>query len=442
MVASSSAAEVVSGALGERIRALRKAAGMTQSELAGGRFSKEYVSQLERGKARPSQETLEWLAERLGTDPGFLQDGFSRSDVERVEQGLAEAEALLDRGLYEEAVEGFRSAAQMEAARAPAFALRVLTGEASARTRLGQIEAAVALLEEAASLVDDPRFSELDRAEVMYRVGVCRYSRSDNAAAIGLFDEALSLAERSGVPCDALRSDIFQWRSRAHRRDRDWVAAQEDAERALELAVGLSDTRRAADAYFQSSLNAQRQGRWVLARTHAEQAKALFEELGDRATVGRLLNNLAGLAHLLGDADEAVALLRQAFEIFVDLGLAAEAGYVCASLADIHLDGNDFVSAEDQARKALSLLGGRVDHLQEVGTAQLALGRALLAQGRLSEAEGLIVSAGDTFDRADSVSHRSDAWVALGDVEAFRGDDREAGRLYRRAALALLEPTF
>src|SRR6187549_3924213 len=55
--------------LGERLRQLRVAAGLTQTELAGERFSKEYVSQIERGKTRPTGETVEWLASRLGVDP-------------------------------------------------------------------------------------------------------------------------------------------------------------------------------------------------------------------------------------------------------------------------------------------------------------------------------------------------------------------------------------
>ena len=61
--------------LGERLRQLRVAAGLTQSELAGERFSKEYVSQIERGKTRPTSETIEWLAVRLGVDAGFLANG-------------------------------------------------------------------------------------------------------------------------------------------------------------------------------------------------------------------------------------------------------------------------------------------------------------------------------------------------------------------------------
>ena len=54
---SSTAAAPAGLRLGERLRQLRVAAGLTQSELAGERFSKEYVSQIERGKTRPTRET-------------------------------------------------------------------------------------------------------------------------------------------------------------------------------------------------------------------------------------------------------------------------------------------------------------------------------------------------------------------------------------------------
>jgi tetratricopeptide (TPR) repeat protein len=434
--------ELASGALGERIRSLRRAAGMSQAELAGGRFSKEYVSQLERGKTRPSVETLEWLADRLGTDREFLLEGVSGADLARMEHALAEAGTLLETHRYDDALDAFRHARELEAAALPAFSLRILTGEAWAQTRVGDVDAALALLEEATAVAAAPTFSDVDRADVLFRIGVCRYSLSDISEAIAVLDRALALVEASGLPADALRSDIFHWRSRCHRRNRDWVAAREDIERALELAEGSSDVRRAADAYFQASMVAQREGRWVLARAHAERSKALFEELDDRATVARLLNNLAGLAHLLGDPAHAVDLLHEAFASFVELGLAVEAGYVCSSLADIHLDRGDFESAERQARKALDLLAGRVDHLQEVGTAQLALGRALAGQGRVGEAEELIATADRIFEQASSVSHRADAWVARGDLETQLGHDREAARLYRRAAHALLEPAF
>ena len=119
--------------------------------------------------------------------------------------------------------------------------------------------------------------------------------------------------------------------------------------------------------------------------------------------------------------------------------MPVDAGYVCSSLAEIRLDLGDAELAETQARKALDLLGDRADHLQEVGTAELALGRSLAAQGRLDDAERWIVRAEETSERASSASHRSSAWLARGDVEAMRGNDEVAAGLYRRAARVLQE---
>src|ERR671937_3264173 len=96
--------------LGERLRQLRVSAGMTQTELAGHRFSKEYLSQIERGKTRPTRETIEWLAQRLGVDPSFLERGVSADERRRVETLLARSEALSHAHHYEEAVEAFDNA--------------------------------------------------------------------------------------------------------------------------------------------------------------------------------------------------------------------------------------------------------------------------------------------------------------------------------------------
>src|SRR6266513_1912737 len=91
--------------LGERVRQLRVAAGLTQTDLAGERFSKEYVSQIERGKTRPTHETIEWLAARLGVDTTFLEKGVSADERSRVEAMLARAEALTNAHRYDEAIE-------------------------------------------------------------------------------------------------------------------------------------------------------------------------------------------------------------------------------------------------------------------------------------------------------------------------------------------------
>src|SRR5881398_4139749 len=90
--------------LGERLRQLRVAAGLTQTDLAGDRFSKEYISQIERGKTRPTTETVEWLALRLGVDAGFLASGVSADERAKAEAVLARADALLEEHRFAEAI--------------------------------------------------------------------------------------------------------------------------------------------------------------------------------------------------------------------------------------------------------------------------------------------------------------------------------------------------
>src|SRR6186713_2025198 len=96
--------------LGDRVRQLRVSAGLTQADLAGTRFSKEYVSQIERGKTRPTRETVEWLAQQLGVDADFLQNGVSTDERSRIETLLARAEALSKGHRCDEALEQIEDA--------------------------------------------------------------------------------------------------------------------------------------------------------------------------------------------------------------------------------------------------------------------------------------------------------------------------------------------
>src|SRR5919201_5774399 len=240
--------------LGERLRQLRVAAGMTQTDLAGDRFSKEYVSQIERGKTRPTRETIAWLAERLGVDAAYLANGVSVDERGRVESSLARAEALIEGRRNLEAIEEFESVRSAVLATGMVeVEVRALSGEATARMRECQLREAIDLLTRARALTEYEGFSDLERADVLFRLGVARYKLSSIQTAIGLFDEAMKLTERSHLPSDHLRSNILAWRSRCYRRRRDLEAAREDVERALELAEGLNDRHTTADIFFQAS---------------------------------------------------------------------------------------------------------------------------------------------------------------------------------------------
>ena len=221
-------------------------------------------------------------------------------------------------------------------------------------------------------------------------------------------------------------SDIYHWRSRCHRRQRDFEAAREDVEHALELAQGVDDRRKMADAYFQASLVAERTGHWVLSRNYAEQAKNLFQELDDERTVGRLLNNLGGLSLLLGKPQRGD---RAAEGVVRSRGRGRLAGGRRPGRQrprTVHLRLGEWEAAEENAREALRLLEGREDFLDEIGQAQIVLGRSLLERERFDEAE-------QSFRAADATSSSSRrSATALGRGWRSEISPRGAARTRRR----------
>jgi len=418
--------------IGRRLRELRRAAGLTQDELAAGRFTKQYVSQIERGVILPSEEALAWIAEKLAVEPGQLRTGVSSAEVEGFERTVADGERLLDEHHYAEALEIFVSLRQALPPAAPRVLHRAAArGEVWSLIRLGRVTEAAEVLGEAPSDTLD------EQAEIAYLTAICCYTISEIGAAQAEFARALELLDSSEDPNDRLRLDIHQWRSRCYRRQRDWEAAREDIERALELSTTLGDPHRSAEVNLQASLTAERLGRWVLARRYAEESLELFRAVGDIVTAARVMNNLAGLNHSLDNDEPAIAYLKEAFAVFLDADLEVEAGYVLSSLADIHRERGELAEAESEATRALQLLGDRADHVQEIGTAQLVLARAHLAQGELDRAEARLGDVDESYARTESVSHLARSWMTRGELELRRENEAEAARLYRDAATAL-----
>src|SRR3954454_9311735 len=182
--------------LGERLRQLRVAAGLTQTELAGDRFSEEYVSQIERGKTRPTHETVNWLAAQLGVDAGFLANGIAADERGRVDSALARADALLEARRNDEPLAEFEQVrAAVLATGLPELEVRALSGEGTVRMRRGEVREAIGLLERARALTETETFSDIERADVLFRLGVARFKLNSVQTAIALFDEALKVAD-------------------------------------------------------------------------------------------------------------------------------------------------------------------------------------------------------------------------------------------------------
>src|SRR5689334_7345553 len=90
--------------IGSRVRELRVAAGMTQADLAGERFSTEYVSQVELGKSPPAEAGIRWCGGRRGVDRAGVAGDHGPAAVAAAEAASVGAEAAIEAHRHSQAV--------------------------------------------------------------------------------------------------------------------------------------------------------------------------------------------------------------------------------------------------------------------------------------------------------------------------------------------------
>lgn len=84
--------------LGEKIRQARLAAGLSQRQLAGEEITRNMLSLIENGAAKPSVKTLRYLARKLDKPLSYFLEEWAAPEQARGWELLARAQKALDEG--------------------------------------------------------------------------------------------------------------------------------------------------------------------------------------------------------------------------------------------------------------------------------------------------------------------------------------------------------
>jgi transcriptional regulator with XRE-family HTH domain len=186
--------------LGERIRRVRQARGMSLAKVSGGDFSRAFLNQVELGRSQPSTRVLRVIAGRLGTEVDYLLEG-RLPGIER-ELALEKGRVLLFRGDARRALVALRPVAESsewpigtDARLSQAQALRVL----------GRNEEALEILAREKELIASHRDAQrLKRLRSLQRGETVTTGRGGIAAAVNAHLRLADLAQRAANTPDAL----------------------------------------------------------------------------------------------------------------------------------------------------------------------------------------------------------------------------------------------
>jgi transcriptional regulator with XRE-family HTH domain len=176
--------------LGDRIRRLRRARGMSLAKVSGGDFTRMFLSQIELGRSQPSTRVLRVIAGRLGTEVDYLLEGRLPA-VER-DLALERARVLVARG------DGKRALRALAPARDSSewpLAADVLLCQAAALRLLGRPGDAEAALSKAKLLIDAQKDGDrLRRLRALQSGEKFSYGDGELKSAV---DSHLGLADRA-----------------------------------------------------------------------------------------------------------------------------------------------------------------------------------------------------------------------------------------------------
>ena len=210
-----------------------------------------------------------------------------------------------------------------------------------------------------------------------------------------------------------------------HRRGRwgDYVTTQRTA---LAAAQRLGDNRALAHANYQLGHAHAYRGEFDAADPHIRQALELFRDLGDRAGEAVVMNGLALTLERQGQYDEALPHALEALQILKAVGHWWTQATVENSAGWLYAHLGQYSKALAHCQQALSLhhesgnLGGAADTLDTIGYIQLQLGDSAQAKTHYDLAVKAYRELDDPSGEAQSLNWLGDALTAQGDAHAAR----------------------
>ncbi|MFJ1972572.1 tetratricopeptide repeat protein [Streptomyces sp. NPDC087903] len=384
------------GTIGRRVQQLRVERGLTQRQLAEPAYTPAYISTLESGRVRPSDEALRHLAERLGVAFEELTTGRPAHLVTGLRLRLTEAQRTLAVGEAEAA------AGQYAALLGEAQTHGIVEVQAAALLGLGEcgldtgeLDAGRAYFERAEQVLADAPLPA--RVPALRGRAVSHYLAGELRYAVYLLESTLDELNRGGL---------------------------HDPDALLLLYASV------IGPYMDMGAHAR-------AAQAAEFALALAPQSGDPALVARMHRSVARTLLAEGRLAEADVSLAKAAELYRQLQIRTELANCHWMRGYVYAQNGELERAESEMREALTMLSAKRTSLYSSQVA-VELADVLRRRGKSEEAAELLRQVLSEFSPERGALHSAAAHRLLG-IIAEDARDTEAAEEHYVRALSLLE---
>ncbi|MBX7552857.1 tetratricopeptide repeat protein [Streptomyces sp. NPDC004232] len=381
--------------VGRRVQQLRTERGLTQRQLAEPAYTPAYISTVEAGRVRASDEALRHIAGRLGvafeelavgqpahlaTDlrlrlteaQRVLADGRAEEAAGRYEALLAEAEGYglgaeqatallglgecaLETGELTKARERFERAERCLDGESLPVRVPALRGRAVSHYLAGELRYAVYLLESALDELNRGGLHDPDALLLLYASAIGPYmDMGAHARAAQAAEFALALAPQAGDP--ALIARMHRSVARTLLAEGRLTEADASLAKAAELYRRLRLRTELANCHWMRGYVCAQNGELDRAEAELRQAYTMLSESRAALYRSQAAVELADVLHRRDKSDEAAVLLQEVLGDFSSERGAVHAAAAHRLLGIIAEDTRDTEAAEEHYVRALSLL--------------------------------------------------------------------------------------
>jgi len=415
------------------VKEARQRSGLSLGQIARDDISRTAIYFVETGKAKPSQETLELIAERTGQPLDFFLSG--ASNIERHPTArIAELERLLATG------DNAGVAAAAESALSQGY-------DPASRARI-QLLASMAHLRMAQPIVGR-RLAAAARA-YFEKAGDLEWvaeALGHEAQAAGLMQDpgAIQIAEGALVTCRSLQPIPQLLEARLLRvlghqllNAYRWNEAIGCYEEAIAIGEVVHDLHQLSLLYSGMSLAHQELGQINEATQYARKALTIHETLNDRLSQARSLNNLGYMLVRIGEFSAARSHIDRAIRIFEAHKVETGKAFVICSLAELECEEGRLETSLLTAKRALDL-AVRLDEPASAAEAHRLRGIVFAKQGRDADADAAFAAAVVAAERAGGGPRLVQLHENYAEILESRGDLVSANR-HLKQALATQRP--
>jgi len=356
------------------LKRARKKIKITQKDLVGDRFKRQYISLVETGDVELSLGLRVYITKKLELPKSYFDTGLFRQEKERLDELTYEVDRLTDAFKYDEALKKVTEALKIsEDAKNDNYINLFSLKLARVLLEKKKFKKAEDILKKTNRYYSEEKeFRKL--AHSMYWLGIIYMEKEKYTDSLFMFNSAIEQSSKLKRKKDlSLKARGLTKIAQIYRQTQNYRGAKVKIKEAIKIAKASKDDYILAMAYWEYGLLLQRESKYSEAIKYYSLASPIYENLGYEKLSLQINNNLASLYQYIGDFDKAINLTKKTIKISKDKNYLEELAYAYLKGAKAKRDKELLDEAESDLNKSVTLLKKLEDN-RILGEAYMALG--------------------------------------------------------------------